>query len=331
MSLTSHLDNKNSPIGQCIKQRFAHTGMLTKEPNRQLKDVHTFRPILQAGEQYPYELLGTAIDYRIRYAFGITPYQKLVAWQGALKLIVKVWESDNDIPLEWENLPVRLPLPADASGNLLKLAEGPYPINLVQAFFASLDTTLQTIQPVGRQLEPEAEHTLDRYCVILSYFEQVFRSSAYLQGPLMQPTVKQSVAELLAIPRQIWFADMSEMVSLFFARYQHLLSRPHILNPTFAGSRDVGGADADMVVDGCLIDVKTSISPQIKAEYLYQLAGYLLLDYNDALHINSTAIYMARQGILFDWPVADFLQKLTGNDVSLAKLRQEFQVVCQRG
>lgn len=330
MSLTSHLDNKNSPIGQFIKQRFAHTSTLTKEPNRQLKNVHTLCPILQVGEQYPYGLLGTAIDYRIRYTFGITPYQRLVAWHGAMKLIVKAWESDNDIPLNWENLPVGLPLPADASGNLLKLAEGPYPFKLVQAFFASLDTVLQTVQPVGRQLEPEAEHTLDRYCVVLSYFEQVFRSSAYLQGPLMQPTVKQSVAELLAIPQDAWLNDMSGMVSLFFEQYQHLISHPHILNPTFAGSHDIGGADADLVVDGCLIDIKASVASQIKAEYLYQLAGYLLLDYDDALHINSMGIYLARQGILFAWPVAEFLQKLTGNDVSLAKLRHEFQVLCQR-
>jgi hypothetical protein len=330
VSLTSHLANTSSPIGQFIKQRFAHTGMLTKEPNRQLKNVQTFRPILQAGEQYPYGLLGMVIDYRIRYAFGITPYQKLVAWQGAMKLIVKAWESDNDIPFDWENIPVRFPLPADASGNFLKLAEGPYPFKLVQEFFAGLDTTVQALQPVGRLLEPEAERTLDRYCVVLSYFEQVFRSSAYLQGPLMQPTVKQSIVELLSIPQDAWLNDMSELVSLFFDRYHYLLSRPRVLNPTFAGSLDIGGADADLVVDGCLIDIKTTISPQIKADYLYQLAGYLLLDYNDALQINSVGIYLARQGILFAWPVADFLQELTGEDVSLAKLRREFQVLCQR-
>ncbi len=150
MSLTSHLDNKSSPIGQFIKQRFAHTGMLTKEPNRQLKHVQTFRPILQAGEQYPYGLLGTAIDYRIRYAFGITPYQRLVAWHGAMKLIVKAWESDNDIPFDWENIPVRLPLPADASGNLLTLAEGPYRFKLVQAFFAGLQRGAEVLSDVVR-------------------------------------------------------------------------------------------------------------------------------------------------------------------------------------
>jgi hypothetical protein len=275
-------------------------------------------------------LLGTAIDYRIRYAFEVTPYQRLVAWQGAMMLTTKAWESDEDIPLDWKHLPSGSPLPVNESGFPVEAAIGPYPYRLIQSFFNGLDTILQTLQPVGRHLEPEAEQMLDRYCIILSYFEQVFRSDAYLQGSLMQPRVKRSVEELLALPQQAWLDDLAALFNLFYEHYHHLLSRPRVLNPTFPGSGDVGGADADMVVDGCLIDIKTTISPQIKADYLYQLAGYLLLDYNDALHINSVGIYLARQGIVFAWPAAEFLQKLTGEDVSLAKLRQEFQVLCQR-
>ncbi len=210
------------------------------------------------------------------------------------------------------------------------VAQGPYPLKLVRQFFESLDYTLQTIQPVGRRLDAEAEDLLDRYCVVLSFFEQVFRSNAYLQGPLLRPTVKQSVEELLAIPQDSWLDDLSQMFNLFYARYHDLLSHPYILNPTFAGSLDIGGADADLVVDRCLIDIKASVSPQIKAEYLYQLAGYLLLDYDDQLHMNAVAIYMARQGMLFTWPVAEFLRQLTGNDsAELGSLRREFRKLFQ--
>jgi hypothetical protein len=331
MSLSSHLKDPASPVGQFIKQRFAHTNTLTREVNRQLKNVSTMFPNIQAGEQYPYAVLGTAIDYRIRYAFEITPYQRLVAWQGALKLTTKVWESENDTPFDWDTILDGTPLPVGISGNMLDIAEGPYPTRLVKAFFDNLDAVLKSLHPVGQQLEPEAEQILDRYCIVLTYFEQVFRSSAYLQGPLMQPAMKRSVEELLALPADTWLDDLGALFNLFYNRYQELLNRPHVLNPTFAGSGDVGGADADMVVDGCLIDIKTSISPQIKADYLYQLAGYVLLDYADALHLNAVGIYMARQGILFAWPISTFLQKLTSDeDVSLAKLRQEFQVLFQR-
>jgi len=210
------------------------------------------------------------------------------------------------------------------------VAQGPYPLKLVRQFFKSLDYTLQTIQPVRRLLDAEAEHLLDRYCVVLSFFEQVFRSNAYMQGLLLQPTVKQSVEELLTIPQDSWLDDLSQMFNLFYARCHELLSRPYILNPTFAGSLDIGGADADLVVDGCLIDIKASVSPQIKAEYLYQLAGYLLLDYDDQLHMNAVAIYMARQGILFTWSIAEFLHQLTGNEsADLGSLRREFRKLFQ--
>jgi len=329
MSLTSHLNNPTSPIGQFIKQRFAQTIRLTKAANLQLKAVETLRPAL-SGTSYPYAPIGTAIDYRIRYAFAITPYRQLVAWHGAMELTVKPWESDDEVPMDWEDIPEGVPLPIDASGNPFEMTEGPYPIKLVTAFFERLGATLRTIQPVRRCLDTKAEHLLDRYCMVLSFFEQVFRSDAYLQGPLMQPTVKQSVEELLTIPQDSWLDDLSQMFNLFYARYHDLLSRPYILNPTFAGSLDIGGADADLVVDGCLIDIKASISPQIKAEYLYQLAGYLLLDYDDQLHMSAVGIYMARQGMLFTWPVAEFLRQLTGNDsAELGSLRREFRKLFQ--
>lgn len=330
MSLSSHLSDKNSPVGQFIRQRFAYTNALTREASRQLKSVHTVRPNLQINEPYPYADLGTAIDYRLRYAFDITPYQRFVAWKGALKLTVKVRESEHDTPFDWDTMLNGTPIPMGASGAMPDLAEGPYPPRLVLAFFESLSATLQTLQPVGRMLERDTEYLLDRYCVVLCYFEQVFRSSAYVKGPLFQPAVKQSVEELLAIPQEVWLEDIGRVFALFYEHHSHLLTQPRNLNPKFAGSNDVGGADADLIVDGCLIDIKTSIAPLIKADYLFQLAGYLLLDYTDELHMDAVGIYMARQGLLFKWSINEFLRGLTGDEhVSLKDLRHEFQIVCR--
>ncbi len=326
MSLTSHLNNPASPIGQFIKLRFAQTARLTKTANLGLKSADTIRPT-QADSSYPYGLIGTAIDYRIRYAFDITPYQRLVAWGGAKLLTVKPFESDEDVAVDWDDLE-GIPLPPTALTT--GVAQGPYPLSLIRAFFDSLENTVNMIQPKGRLLELEDERTLNRYCIVISYFEQVFRSNAYLQGPLMQPTVKHSVKELLSIPQDSWIDDLGEIFKRFYSQHNSLLSKSFILNPTFIGSAYVGGADADLVVDGCLIDIKTSTSPQIKAEYLYQLAGYLLLDFDDKLHIDSVGIYMARQGVLFTWSVSDFLSQLTGDDsITLISLRQEFHALCQ--
>lgn len=330
MSLTSHLKDQTSPIGQFIRQHFAYTSSITKEPNRQLRSSTTLHPTTESA---PYGTLGTSIDYRIRYAFGITSSRQLKAWYGARSLTYKPLRNKNDIPIDLYEL-VRV-IGGIRIGINAEVAQGPYPLQLVMSFFDSLDITLNTLQPVGRLLELESERTLARYCFVLSLFEEVFRSqvyqgNGYKNGPLMVPTTKSSVEELLAIPHDEWIDDLCTMFTLFYDRYYHLLSHSHVLNPSFTGSKYVGQADADIIVDGCLIDIKASISPDIEARYLYQLAGYLLLDFDDKLHIDSVAIYMARQGIMFTWPIHDFLHLLSGdNTTNIASLRQEFRTLCE--
>ncbi len=326
MSLSSQLKDPTSPVGRFIQQRFSHTASLTKDANRQLGGAHTLHP---GNATYPYQTIGTAIDYRIRYSFALTPYRKLVAWQGATTLAFKPLESENDIPIAFEEF-IDFALPFNP---VMGVAQGPYSMKLLEAFFASLETFLNTVHPVKRRLDVEAERTLARYCYVLSLFEQVSRAGrrVVFQGsPLMIPTPKQSVEALLAIPQNAYIEDMCQLSNLFFDQCQHLLFLPSILNPTFAGSYDVGGADADLVIDGCLIDIKASTTPKIAADYLYQLAGYLLLDYDDSLKMNAVGIYMARQGMLFTWSVPDFLKQLTGDSsANLASLRDEFRAVCQ--
>jgi len=50
------------------------------------------------------------------------------------------------------------------------------------------------------------------------------------------------------------------------------------LNPGFGiGSWLVGGADADLILDGCLLDIKATSKPTFKLDYWRQLVGYLTL------------------------------------------------------
>ncbi len=331
MSLTSHLKDPRSSIAQFIQQRFSRSIAITKVANPQLRSCNTIKPATTST--WPYDKIGTALDYRIRYSFAITPVKQLVAWHGALHFITKPWENENDVPFDWNDVPEGIggiPLHTNGTGSPFNVAQGPYPLRLILSFFDRLDATLQAVQPVGRLLEPEIERLLARFCYVLALFEEVYRSGLSEDSPLLVPTPKASVDELLAISEGGWIDDLCALSTVFYDNYHHLLTQPHVLNPTFSGSRDVGGADADLVVDGCLIDIKTSITPQIKAKYLYQLAGYLLLDYDDKLQVDSVGIYMARQGILFTWPVVEFLHLLTGNEtVSLSQLRQEFCVICK--
>ena len=75
----------------------------------------------------------------------------------------------------------------------------------------------------------------------------------------------------------------------------------------FRGGRDVGGADGDLILDGCLIDIKTTIKPIITKLYLYQIIGYALLDYDDTHKIHKLGLYMTRQNELLEWTVSELL------------------------
>jgi hypothetical protein len=112
------------------------------------------------------------------------------------------------------------------------------------------------------------------------------------------------------------------------ARWKDVLGTQKRLNPTFEGSADVGGADADLIVGRCLWDVKTTVLPAIERQTLYQLLGYLLLDYSDKHRIREVGFYFSRQGAFKKWPIGELLHSLSEgrySEVSLPTLRKHFR------
>ena len=72
------------------------------------------------------------------------------------------------------------------------------------------------------------------------------------------------------------------MTMLFCDRQPGLLRMSVVLNPTFDGSRNVGGADADLIANGTLIELKTTRQDKFeRIDHLCQLLGYALLDFSD--------------------------------------------------
>ena len=74
------------------------------------------------------------------------------------------------------------------------------------------------------------------------------------------------------------------------------------------GSTDLGGADVVFILGGLLLDCEATRHPRsLGPEEIYQLAGYLLLDYDDHYRIDSLGLYLARQGGLITWDIDEFL------------------------
>jgi len=85
------------------------------------------------------------------------------------------------------------------------------------------------------------------------------------------------------------------------------------LNPVFGkGSIMVGGADADIILDDTLIDIKVTKHLKLEREYLNQLIGYYILALIGGINkgydgsvIKNVAIYFARYGLVWKIPLTD--------------------------
>ncbi len=299
--LTKHLKQSYSPVRQFFKLQFPRTASLTQKANLQLQSEATINP---GFHPTIYDLLGIAIGYRIRYNFAIIPR--------------------NQLPALWDTMFL------DLIWDLCAGPQGQHSSVVIKDFFDRLDVTVKAIAPVRQRLNDEQEKLLARYCYVLALFEDLYRSKASFQhSPLLMPRSKQSVDELLDIPTDAEIDDLCAMSWLFYDRYHDRLSLRSVLNPTLERCGAVSACHADLIVDGCLLEIIASIKPEIESPSLWQLAGYLLLDNKDKYKIRSVGFYMARQGKLLQWPIADFLYILTGSDtLPLARLREAFRMWC---
>lgn len=94
--------------------------------------------------------------------------------------------------------------------------------------------------------------------------------------------------------------------------------RHAVLNPTFGcGSRLVGGADADLLIDDMLIEIKTTQRFRVRQEYLNQLIGYYLLSLTGGIDglqrnhkVKRLGIYFSRFGELVTFEVDELFRKI---------------------
>lgn len=313
MSLTSELKNKLSPASQFMRAQFPNTRrVMALSRGRMGSDVHTCRPV----GQVPYTLIGTALDYRLRFYFPQVGHRgsvkNLVCYDGAARACGgKIIYNASD------KIRYFVP-PAEKRLGCLEA-------DILLEFFSNLEVLLSRIAPTQRRLDKADEDTLQRHCIVMAALDVFFRSTREAQNSvLLMPAPKSTPEELLAVAEEAWLDDLRTLSWNFHDKFSPLLSKKACLNPTFDGSGFVGGADADLIVDNCLIDIKTTINPLKDAGWIYQILGYVLLDWHDENHIQEVAIYLSRQCFLLKWSLDDLLLELMGKPGSLPELRQQW-------
>jgi hypothetical protein len=95
--------------------------------------------------------------------------------------------------------------------------------------------------------------------------------------------------------------DIARMSWACYEALHDYFERPIVLNPTFAGSEHVGGADGDLIFDHRLVEMKTTADARLDQTWLLQLLGYVLLDWNDEYGIDGLGVLLARGAALACW------------------------------
>ncbi|GGK60941.1 hypothetical protein [Nocardia camponoti] len=175
---------------------------------------------------------------------------------------------------------------------------------------------------------------LSRACWALALCTDVYRRgllrdsalASLLEAGRFDPASLLSLAPPDAI-RQLW-----ELRGVADQHFLPKLRPPFYPGPTFDASKLVN-ADADLIADGLLIDIKTHLgaknartglrSDSLSTVDLYQVITYALFDHSDTYRINEVGIYSARYGYLASWGLSELLSRLSGGaEIDVARERE---------
>ncbi|WP_329418079.1 UvrD-helicase domain-containing protein (plasmid) [Streptomyces sp. NBC_00704] len=294
LPLTGQLQYPRSPMSVFLDRHLPGTERVVGAYRQRSRGLP---PAVQPmDERRPdYAALGHTIDYRLRLSLGHGP-------GGAVAMGVRLLGSR---------------LPIDGAPALEVRAA------LHTAGMQLLARLQNHLAGVPRRLGDEE---LTRLCHVAGFYEAVYRNGVFSRrrNLLALADAHTTLDHLAAAVPAYVLEDIAEQMELAerpFAPFRQLPDEQRVCGPVFAGSADLGGADADFIVGGLLIDCKATTRPHTVDRFaVQQLAGYLLLDYDDAYGVDRVGLYLSRQGALITWNVPEFLDALDAR-VPLPQLR----------
>jgi len=301
LPLTGQLKVPESPLSRFMAEYLPHTGKLHVQYLKFAAALpHPVQPLEIRSPAW--SALGHAIDYRLRLSLGSSLGDAVISG-------VELTGSARPLP--------GLPDPATR---------------------ASLHTAgRELLTALRRHLHgtmPLDDAELSRLCFVAASFEAVYRTGRVQRGSmLLRATPGTTLAWMTSAVPEYAIEDLARQFDLArvpFAPFRALPAAAKVCGPTFTGSADLGGADADFILGGLLLDCKATRHPRsLGRDELYQLAGYLLLDYDDRYRIDRLGLYLSRQGAMITWSVEEFLEAL-GARHTLRNLRSLLQYRMRR-
>jgi hypothetical protein len=212
---------------------------------------------------------------------------------------------------------------------------------------------IRALRPSHRDLDRQEWQELCTMCLILAWFEQFYRTGPGMSWEqlerLLPPLLGCDKVDEL-IPHALTEPSIRDLEQLGRAAWEDHRGFRHArlrLNPEFALSPALGGADADLIVDGTLIDWKTTITRCVVGrKQLWQLLGYALADTDDQYGIREVGIAALRWRSQITWHLPELIAQLASakaaqykkvdgqiieiEPADLDTLRAEFATVAKR-
>lgn len=294
MSLTSIILN-NKDVRDKLKSEFP-------KPEFNLVSRVKARPL-----STNYSLVGTAFDYLMRFYLEYHNKDILVikkscwiaesARNSLTTYLLKCWNND-----------IRI------GSNPDKLIKAIDLYNIIDDGFIEAEINYKKFILSGR-----ITNKLIISCLFLAKLDSYFRRSIIDQN--------------FEIFEKADVKDLKNLISIIKLE-KFIVKKNLYINPSFGnGSILVGGADADLIIDDTLIDIKVTKELKLEKKYFDQIIGYYCLSLIGGINenpnlnvINNLGIYFARHGVLWTIPINKI-----GNQESFLRFTEWFVKYVTKG
>lgn len=170
---------------------------------------------------------------------------------------------------------------------------------------------------LGNVAVTEARQNYQKFLSTGKFTDDLLRSTLLLAklDPLMRR--RDYVVENLEFIDKEDIADLWNLINVVDPNLFRTIGRV-LLNPDFGpGSLVVKGGDADLILNDCLIDIKTTIKLTLERKSFDQLLGYYILSIfernlePEIQPITRLGIYFSRYAYLYEFPVDQVMNPKT--------------------
>ena len=255
MSLTSELSSSTSWVNRYFKSRFGNVIDFVRKEGPSIKALETKVPSELRGQAR--SRIGTAFDYRIRLGLGLHPNTSSVISSGIALMEAFGTENTAEERFEWA----------------------------------------QAIRGYLNEVDDRSEEGLAKTAILLAHLDAGFRSGGLWGEDMIRMAAGIGGNEpltwdrILNVARPEETAEVLQLATLAKDIFKHKEGETTQLGPTFEGSTYVNGADGDLIIGGCLCDIKTTLDPRRDLpNTMRQLIGYMLLDWDDEYKLREVGV-----------------------------------------